>query len=842
MSPSEQYRRETDALQTVLDAPAELREKVIHEVCGEDSKLEARVRALLQEHDETLTLWRRLPGGAPIDVQPGEILCERFALEQRLGEGGMGQVWAAQDRQVGERVAVKLIRPDLLLRGDVTARFKQELQLARKIGHPNICRVFELFEDRTKGIPHMFLTMELLSGETLSSRLKRDGPLAPRAAVEILRQILDGLTAAHELGIIHRDLKPGNIMLALSPAGQRAIIMDFGLARYLAGDHVEGATTYNAAVLGTPDYMAPEQATSNPITPAADIYAFGLTAYQMLTGEVPLKGGNATETAMLRARQKPEPPSRKAKGIDHHLDRIVLRCLEFEPSQRYRSAAELRREFDAHSHPLFSRRAAIAAGAAAVLMTSAALVSTRFRTQPAAEPSPRIAVIPFEPIGDAGNQQYLADGLSEQILSLLEKNGFQVAARGSSFSFRGRSVPLADIARQLGAAWVLTGTLRLHGDTVSVYAQIVDGNGVPGKWSGRFEAGHKDLHKLSVEIASAGGLAISPRLQGAFQLSTSNAEANDYYLRGRYHWERRDPKDQELALSFYEKAVALDGNFALARCGIAEALAGMADLGYRKPAEALPRAKQEVLEAIRANAKLGHAYAVFANLATLWESDYDTAARYFEQAISLEPYNVLSYVWYSHLLLKTGKLEDAMRMAREAFRRDPLNLRVHMNAGSMAYFTRNYAEALERLREVSQKAPDYYLIHEVLAEVCARLGMRQEALREADMALHESRHKGHAMAFAANAYAILGEKERSLAALRELTHSNGKITFEAVHVARAFAEMGRAEDALQWLEVAYKKKETGLQTLPVYHSYDPIRRDPRFVSFAERARKLQRAL
>ncbi|MBI4910520.1 MAG: protein kinase [Acidobacteria bacterium] len=345
MTPDERYRREMEVFEQVLEAAAEDRPRLIGELCGEDNAIADRIRLLIAAHDEPTRIWQEMPGEALRgNIHAGTLLCDRFRLIRLLGKGGMGQVWEAADQAYSgdaKNVAVKLLGETLVSKPSAIARFKQEVQLARAIGHPNVCRVFELFEDSLSPPSRVFLTMELLAGETLAARLGKTERIRQAEAESIFRQILAGVSAAHDKRIVHRDLKPGNVMLTNSGSGVRAIVMDFGLAWTEDEGHVRGATTPSQTVLGTPDYMAPEQVAGTAVTPAADVYALGLIAFELFTGKVPLKGRTSGETTLLRAREDPPRLRSVAPEVSRQLESVVAKCLEFEPEKRYQNAGEI---------------------------------------------------------------------------------------------------------------------------------------------------------------------------------------------------------------------------------------------------------------------------------------------------------------------------------------------------------------------------------------------------------------------------------------------------------------------------------------------------------------------
>ncbi len=348
MTPAEWERRK-DLFEQVMDAPSAEREALLVRLCSGDETLTADVRRLVRnagDEDSFLDRGAVAAVGATVtkELTAGQVLCERFELLRLAGEGGMGQVWAARDRRLNETVAIKTIQRGLAGEQLGLVRFQRELQLARRIGHANVCRVYELFEDTSLLPPRVFLTMELLEGETLAARLKREGALQAQEALRLFKQIAAGLDAAHAAGVVHRDLKPGNVMLVPGADGQeRAVVMDFGLARAQepAGPEARTQVTESGVVMGTFDYMAPEQIRSERPTPAVDIYALGLVLFEMLEGRAPFQGRNTMDAWMRRMREgPPKLASSQPAMLAPSVDRVIARCLEYEPSARFASAGD----------------------------------------------------------------------------------------------------------------------------------------------------------------------------------------------------------------------------------------------------------------------------------------------------------------------------------------------------------------------------------------------------------------------------------------------------------------------------------------------------------------------
>ena len=362
--PDDRWRRVGEIFDAVVSAPAADRQRILAAACVGDASLQSEIESLLAAHESGRSLLDEPPGW---HVQPGDVLCDRFLVTHCLGKGGMGEVWAATDRQLNETVAIKTVRSPVRPTDVEIDRFKREIQLARRIAHPNVCRVHDLFEDRSGPIRRLFLTMERIEGETLAARLSRDRTVPVTEALAIAQQMISGLAAAHAVNVVHRDLKPANVMLT-SHVGRRVVIMDFGLARIFdpasTGDTTRSSVT---AVMGTPQYMAPEQIAGGAATARTDIYALGLLLYELLRGERPF-GAGTLESRLRRTREKPARLSGIVPGVDHRIDDAIARCLEYEPGRRFGSVDEVWVALHRRRIPILPRRRSrqIAVAAAAL--------------------------------------------------------------------------------------------------------------------------------------------------------------------------------------------------------------------------------------------------------------------------------------------------------------------------------------------------------------------------------------------------------------------------------------------------------------------------------------------
>ncbi|MBI3678985.1 MAG: serine/threonine protein kinase [Acidobacteria bacterium] len=320
---------------------SERRGAYLDEACKDDPGLRSEVDRLLGHHQDSATT-EIFDQARRHSLQPNEVLGGRFRILRFLGRGGMGEVYGAEDLELGGSVALKVLRPEFLDDPQFLGRFRREVQLARQVSHPNVCRIFDVGHDYSTGRERVFFTMEFLEGETLAACLRRAGRLSEPAALPLVSQIADGLAALHERGIVHRDLKPGNVMLVQGASGStRAVVSDLGLARATIDASGRDALSRPGNVFGTVDYMAPEQLMGKDVSPATDLYAFGLVMYEMVTGVRPFPGGQGLENAVRRLTEPPEPPRKHVADLSPEWEAIILRCLEKEPANRPESADEV---------------------------------------------------------------------------------------------------------------------------------------------------------------------------------------------------------------------------------------------------------------------------------------------------------------------------------------------------------------------------------------------------------------------------------------------------------------------------------------------------------------------
>ncbi len=589
------------------------------------------------------------------DFSKGSVFADRFEILERLGRGGMGTVYRVLDRTIGEEVALKVLKPEIASEEKTTERFKNELRLARRIIHKNVCRMFDL--NQAEGA--FFITMEHVPGEDLRGLIRRVGRVSPQKAVTWAREICEGLAEAHRLGVVHRDLKPQNIMLD-NEGGVH--IMDFGIARLLGGPELTEA----GLVVGTPETMAPEQAEGLPADQRSDIYSLGVILFELVTGKVPFQGETALSVALKHKTEMPVDPRKLNEEISASLSRLILRCLAKDPDSRYQNAAELLDGLQEVEDEMSGKATARDEG---ILRSDESEEKGAVRS---------VAVLPFKDMSPQRDQDYFCEGLAEELINALTQvQDLKVAARTSSFSFKGKETDIREIGKSLNVASVLEGSVQKAGNRLRITTQLISVSDGYHIWSERFEKTMDDVFVVQDEIV----MAVVDRLAVKLQKSekekitkrhTQNMKAYNLYLMGRYFWNRRYKGDMIKAVRFYQKAIFKDPNYAMPYVGIADVFNIFGMWAYIHPREAYTRSKSMLQKALEIDPELSEIYSSLGFMCAGYEWDFDAADRYYERAIELNPRNVYAHAWRGELLGIWGKTERAKEELLLAIENDPL--------------------------------------------------------------------------------------------------------------------------------------------------------------------------
>ena len=784
-------------------------------------------------------------------------LGDTYTFDRELGGGGMSRVFVAMDRTLERQVVVKVLKHDAAA-GVSFDRFRREIQLAAKLQHPHIVPL--LASGEVAGTP--YFTMPFIEGESLRARLARDGELPVSEALRVLRQVAAALSYAHRHGVVHRDIKPDNVMLS----DEFALVTDFGVAKALSAssDSADAITasglTGLGLAIGTPAYMAPEQAVGDPnVDHRADIYSWGILAYELLTGRPPFSGMTAQATLAAQAVEKPVPIESKRPALPPALSALIMRCLEKRPADRPQSAADLLQELDAITSGSISTQARLAPLPSTNRFPSAAIAAIALlvlapfaywlyeRRSPSSGANggelSSVAVLPLVNVGGDTANDYFSDGMTDELANALGKlRGLRVASRTSAYAFKGRTgVNVRDIGNALHVQAVLEGTVRRAGDRLRVSAQLTNVNDGLALWSDTYERQAKDVFQVQDDIARqiASALQLKLGAQAAATVSSSshgteNLQAYDLYLRGLYFWNARGEDNLRRSISYFGQATAADPNFGRAYAAMASAYALLPEYTDSPPPNVLDLTKAAANRALAIDSTLAQAHTAL-GLASLHAWDYETAKRQYQMAIASDPRYPTAHQWYGELLYHTGQIDPALAEIKRARELDPLAPIVTGAMGFGLYLARRYPDCIRELRNGLELAPSLGLLHSMLGFCYALDGQPAAAVRTSELAVRVDHGFGIRQGQLAYVYGLVGQKDKAAAIAATLTAKAQ--TQPAQWFPVSIAEMGAGDyaAALSALERAVNGHEIGISEFSLLNDriWDPLRGDARFQRILE---------
>jgi TolB-like protein/tetratricopeptide (TPR) repeat protein len=756
----------------------------------------------------------------------------------------MGEVYQAEDLVLGTEVALKAIRREVAARDSMMERFRRETLLARRVTHPNVCRIFDLGQHSSSecGGDVTFLTMELLSGETLRQCLTRRGRFCADDALPLVTQMAAALGAAHEAGVVHRDFKTSNVMLVPASSADgppRVVVTDFGLAWGGAGGTLE-SITHSGDLLGTPAYVAPEQVEGGEIAATADIYAFGVVLYEMMTGRLPFEADTALSTVLMRFRERAPSPRRFAPDLPPGWEKVILRCLERKASDRFATADHVVKALRAEAVPQrnarrWRHRVAAAATALVVAVGGGTWLARGPKTLEPAPDTLSVAVLPFVNMGSDKDQEYFSEGLAEDVLSSLTKvPRLRVVARPSSFRFKGSSEDPRVVGEKLDVSTLLEGSVRKEGSKVRIAAQLVKTEDGVVLWSETYDRELNGTFTVQDDIARAVAGSLKVKLLGgpaeASLARGKNAEAYDAYLQAQYFVNKYGEENYQKAIGYYEQSLKLDPAYAPAWAGLSRAYGLQAGAGYVPVDEGYQRARQAAERAITLDSGLAIAYTYLAWIQMSYDFDWEGADAAVKRALVLEPGSVTAMRFAAYIDVTQDRLEEALALLRRAESLDPLDPSLRSTHGFHALCGGHLEEAKAAFQKALELNPAQGGVRSGLAMIHLAEGRAEEALREAE---REPRNGLHGQMMGA-AYYALGRKKDSDAVLAELIAS-GHST-DAVQIASLLAYRGEADRAFEWLERARAQHDSGLIWVKIDPMLKSLHGDPRFAAFLRKMR------
>ena len=813
----ERWQQIKALLESALERDPLERSAFLNDACAGDTALRSEVDALLDSHARSgdfmeSPAYAVMAGSlTDTDLVPGSAIGP-YEVINRLGAGGMGEIYLAHDTRLGRKVVLKALPTAFTKDSERVRRFQLEARAASSLNHPNIITIYEIGQlDQLH-----YIATEFIDGETLRQRMA-NAELTIAEAVEIATNVATALLAAHDAGIVHRDVKPENIMLR---ADKVVKVLDFGLAKLTESKPMisEASTlfqTQQGIIIGTAPYMSPEQARGFAVDPRTDIWSLGAVLYEMVAGHPPFEGPTSSDVIAAILTREPVPLVRNRPEVPTELEWIIKKALRKDREERYQTA----REFLADLRTLGERPKQSRIGIDS------------------------LAILPLVQNSPDQSMEYLSDGISESMINALSQlPDLRVMAWSTVSQYKDKQIDPRQVGRELDVRAVLTGRVIQSADNMIVKVEMVDTSDGSRLWGGgcsckpseildietqiQCEISEKLLHRLTTEERKQ--LARRP---------TDNVEAYHAYLKGRYCWNKRTDEDVKKAIDYFKKAIDADPTYALAYVGLADSylLLGSFGIATLAPKDAFPKAREAVARALKIDDTLAEAHASLGYCLANYDWNWSAAQREFKRALELRPGYATAHHWYGLLYLAAmGRLDEAISELQQALELDSLSLPIGSNIGLLLYLARRYEEALDHFRSHLEMDRNFVYTHWEMALAYEQRGRYDEAIAAFQRAIALSGTSVLPRTLLARTYALSGRKSEATALLNELTELSTQTYVSPYRIAAVYSALLDKDSAFKWLGYAYEGRDGWLIWLAVDPVFDSLRPDKRFADLLNR--------